>query len=377
MVYQRTKSFDKLSNLYLLTGNVEKLKKMHKIAELRHDTMSRYHNALILGDVEDQVTMLKDAGQYALAYLMAQTHGLFDEAASIAELAGVSNPPPVMPQAQLLKTPTPILKQFDQNWPLLPISRNIFETSPGAAPAMATQESKAPSQTSPAPSSDPLKSGAPPPIDADNVWDDGMDDFSPQKSAAPLPGAAAADEVLSEGEGWGMEDDFDLPADVASNGQSPGASPQGDSLTFNMPLPGLAPADHWVRSSGLAVDHAAAGSFESAMQLLNRQIGAVNFAPLKDLFMNAWIGSKAFLPANADLAPLSVSLTRTPTATSSAQSLPFVPYNLESLRKKLEEGYAFTTGGKFQDALATFRGILLQVLVTVVQSDAEAQEVII
>ncbi|CRL04977.1 CLUMA_CG018001, isoform A [Clunio marinus] len=37
MCYQRTKSFDKLSFLYLITGNLEKLKKMNKIAEIRKD----------------------------------------------------------------------------------------------------------------------------------------------------------------------------------------------------------------------------------------------------------------------------------------------------------------------------------------------------
>lgn len=31
MAYQRTKNFDKLSFLYLITGNLEKLKKMMKI----------------------------------------------------------------------------------------------------------------------------------------------------------------------------------------------------------------------------------------------------------------------------------------------------------------------------------------------------------
>jgi len=33
MTYQRTKNFDKLSFLYLLTGNLEKLRKMMKIGE--------------------------------------------------------------------------------------------------------------------------------------------------------------------------------------------------------------------------------------------------------------------------------------------------------------------------------------------------------
>ncbi len=34
MAYQRTKNFDRLSFLYLITGNMEKLKKMIKIGEI-------------------------------------------------------------------------------------------------------------------------------------------------------------------------------------------------------------------------------------------------------------------------------------------------------------------------------------------------------
>ena len=33
MAYQRTKNFDRLSFLYLITGNMEKLKKMTKIGQ--------------------------------------------------------------------------------------------------------------------------------------------------------------------------------------------------------------------------------------------------------------------------------------------------------------------------------------------------------
>lgn len=53
--YQKTKSFERLSFLYLITGNLEKLRKMLKIAEMRNDVMSRFHNALYLGDVREQV----------------------------------------------------------------------------------------------------------------------------------------------------------------------------------------------------------------------------------------------------------------------------------------------------------------------------------
>lgn len=63
MAYQRTKNFERLSFLYLLTGNTEKLRKMLKIAERRGDVMSRFHNALFLGDAAERLAVLESTGQ--------------------------------------------------------------------------------------------------------------------------------------------------------------------------------------------------------------------------------------------------------------------------------------------------------------------------
>ncbi len=54
---------------------------MLKIAEMRNDVMGRFHNALYMGDVRERVKILEDAGQSALAYVTAATHGLEEDAA--------------------------------------------------------------------------------------------------------------------------------------------------------------------------------------------------------------------------------------------------------------------------------------------------------
>lgn len=61
MSYQKLKQFDKLSFLYLTTGDRAKLARMAKIAEHRGDFTSRFQNALYLGDVEDRIQMFKEA----------------------------------------------------------------------------------------------------------------------------------------------------------------------------------------------------------------------------------------------------------------------------------------------------------------------------
>ena len=63
MAYQRTKSYDRLSFMYLVTGNENNLKQMLKISELRNDSISSFQNALYLGDVEERVRLLEQVGQ--------------------------------------------------------------------------------------------------------------------------------------------------------------------------------------------------------------------------------------------------------------------------------------------------------------------------
>ena len=60
MVYQKLRQFEKLSFLYLATGDEAKLGRMAKIAEHRGDFQSRFQNALYLGDVDARLQMLKE-----------------------------------------------------------------------------------------------------------------------------------------------------------------------------------------------------------------------------------------------------------------------------------------------------------------------------
>lgn len=68
MTYQRQRNFDKLSFLYLATGNQEKLSRMAKIAEHRGDSISRFQNAVYLNDAESRIQIFKELGQCKFAF---------------------------------------------------------------------------------------------------------------------------------------------------------------------------------------------------------------------------------------------------------------------------------------------------------------------
>ena len=110
ILYQRTKDFDRLSFLYVLTENTDKLKKMLKISEMRGDTMGRYHNALFLGDAQERVKVLEGSGNTNLAYICAQAHGLVEDSERLK--AGLEEAEKEVPEKDgmysLLQPPTPI-----------------------------------------------------------------------------------------------------------------------------------------------------------------------------------------------------------------------------------------------------------------------------
>ena len=60
IAYQKLRNFDKLSFLYLVTADEEKLARMAKIAEHRGDFTSRFQNALYIGDVHNRIEMFKE-----------------------------------------------------------------------------------------------------------------------------------------------------------------------------------------------------------------------------------------------------------------------------------------------------------------------------
>lgn len=127
--YQKTKNFERLSFLYLITGNLEKLEKMLKIAEMRNDIMGRFHNALYLGDVQERVRILEESNHLPLAYATAKVHGLTEAAEDLkAKLVGENKSVPSLPKEDksvLLMPPRPILQE--NNWPLLVVTKGLFE----------------------------------------------------------------------------------------------------------------------------------------------------------------------------------------------------------------------------------------------------------
>ncbi|KIW75049.1 hypothetical protein Z517_11820 [Fonsecaea pedrosoi CBS 271.37] len=343
MTYQKLRNFDKLSFLYLCTGDEEKLTRMAKIAEHRGDFVSRFQNALYLGDVESRIQMFKEIDQYPLAYLTAKSHGLIEECQSILELCGLTEDQISMPEAgEGLAPPKVIVPTYKANWPVKEASHSSFERALLGEVGVAVDD-----ETSP----DLLTEDVPAAADGDGL---------------------AADEDADAGEGWDMGDDIGLEA---TGNDSDFVNVDNPDAPAEAAGPGSSEADMWSRNSPLAADHVAAGSFDSAMQLLNRQVGAVHFEPLKSRFLEIYQASKTFLPANAGLPPIVNYVRRTTDETDNRKLLPVIPRNLETLNNvELQEGYTAMRTNRLEQGVLTFRRLLQSLLVNVVSSQAQVDE---
>ncbi|TDH67571.1 hypothetical protein CCR75_000065 [Bremia lactucae] len=362
MAYQRTKNFERLSFLYLVTGDRDKLQKMLKIAEVRNDVMARFHNALYLGDVEVRVVTLEAAGQFGLALLTAATHGLSDHVERLRAQLQETNPDfdvdeflarEMLSNPTLLSPPPCLSRLENENWALVEINEPTIQDHAIAAEKREAERSLQPLQQ--------------------ETNHRSVEDRSTPKSSIDLTLDAAGDAWDIE-----MDGDLDLYDSLTIDDQSLGldtAALENDLAGLSTdgfvaaPTAGSSLAVQWVRNSSLAADHVVAGSFQTAMQLLHRQIGVINFEPLKPTFFQVFSGGAASLPTQSNYPPLHTWLQR------NDASQPSVAVSFTALVEMLKHAYRSFTGAKFDDVKTHCQSILYAIPFLAVDSKEEAEKV--
>lgn len=339
MTYQKMRNFDKLSFLYLTTGDQEKLQRMAKIAEHRGDMTSRFQNSLYLGDVQNRIEMLKEIDQYPLAYVTAKAHGLEDECQSILDASGLSEDQVTLPTiGQPLSLPQAIAPTFKANWPVKSSGASSFEK---ALMADSGDEPVAPDTNG---------------FEEDNFL---------EAETAPDRNGHLEEPEDEDAAGWDLGED---------------AVPEVEEDFVNVEAAEVGPASSeaelWTRNSPVAADHVAGGSFDTAMNLLNRQVGAVNFKPLEPRFLEIYQASHTFLPANPGLPALVNHVRRTIKETDSRKLLPLIPRDLETVSTvDLPLGKQRMQKNQLEEGVQTFKKILHTLLVNAVSSAAQVEEV--
>ncbi|GLJ14129.1 hypothetical protein SUGI_0226700 [Cryptomeria japonica] len=341
--YQRTKDFEQLSFLYLITGNLDKFTKMLRIAEIKNDVNGQFHNALYLGDIKERIKILQESGHLPLAYVTASVHGLTDIADTLAADLGGNLPTlPSGKRSSLLMPPVPILRGGD--WPLLQVIKGIFECGLENSAGTAYEEE-----------------------DQGNGADRGEDIAIENANGEVI---MADDKEVTVGEdrdgGWDMEE-LELPQDVGITHDTLFVTP-----TQDMPVSQI-----WIQDSSLAGEHAAAGNFDTALELLNRQLGITNFSRLKPIILDLYMGSHVFLPAlaSAPVMLLAVERSRNDIGSPNVRGPPALVYSLSVVEEKRRVAYRAMTEGKFCEALRLFVNILHIIPIIVVDTRKEVDDV--
>ena len=273
-----------------------------------------------------------------LAYMTAKVHGLDEECQTILEASGLTEDQINLPtMGKPLQPPRPVVPTYKANWPVKAASHSFFEKA-----LLGEAEGD----------------------DDEAPITNGVDHGDAVKEEGATRDGQLGEEEDEDAAGWDMGDDINVEVE-----------PDFVNVDSAETGPGSSEADLWSRNSPIAADHVAGGSFDTAMQLLNRQVGAVNFTPLKPRFLEIYQATKTYLPASEGLPPLINYVRRTVEETDSRKVLPILPRDLESLANAdLQEGYSAMRSNKLDDGLKTFKRILHSLLVNAVSSKAQVEE---
>ncbi|KAJ5075405.1 coatomer subunit alpha [Anaeramoeba ignava] len=341
--YKRINVSQELSFLYLVTGNINGIKEISKNAESKNDFMTQFNNTFYLGDVETRINLLIKQNQLAFAYLTAKSHGLEEKASDLQKLLESQNK-----KVPEFKQKTPILMQPQlpilqaESWPLLMLLANgifqIFKISItttiiiiyylmikfwGMTQQLISFDEDNSSQT----------------IDNQNAWLDGVD--------------------IDLGE---------LPqnSNLLDNLDSQNKQPQ---TIYVVPIHGKFKSEKSFESSEIVSDHVSTGSFKIAFHLLNKQIGVINFKPLKNLFLNTYLGTHSTLFGFSNLNPIPLEITSFQTEKSLS-----IPLKMEIIKKEFKKALDLTTSGKFSESMKIFQNILFSIPLLIVDDLSEVKE---
>lgn len=244
-----------------------------------------------------------------------------------------------------IETPLLDAKDSDDNWPLLTVGLDAFES-------YIRGESKQGNINFVAP------------IDVEDAWGDDIE-IADETSEHPLES-----KVLEE-----EDNEWDLDIDIDPSILETIKSKVQGKVSIPIPKEGPHWSSLWCINSDRASDHVSSGSFDTAMEILHKQYGIINFAPLKKFFLNLLRTSTVQLQLLPTTSSITTYLQRNWKKSNVSEGLPHNYLHISSLADELQIAYKHFTGGKFQESLDSFRHILQASCLVSIQTKQEQEEV--
>ncbi|CAA9989261.1 coatomer alpha subunit, putative [Plasmodium knowlesi strain H] len=372
----RMKAYDKLSFLYLFSGNIEKLKKMQTISIIRADLISMFLNSLYLGDIQQRINIFVQQNQVNLAWACSQLYDIpinlseknldFDinECSYCPEKSFYLCPPiPIVRidpnAAQKKNTSTeesteqmrvgkeaqngPSLKDAppkwgipsawngSYNWPVINLEKTFQPRDDPSASAPQWSKKKGPVKSD-------QRSNA---SEADDVWKDEVND----------------EDIINID--LDLEDHKDILSKSAATPTGSTKIERVDNLYEIM-----------AKKYGRIMDHIRTGNIKSALDLISKKYGIVDMKPLKTIIKNVYISTYAYLTPMPNFAPMKIPINSNEDATNTN-----VYINEHFLFNQIKKAHKLVTLGKFCSALDLFRSSLYHMIfITPGDKDREMNE---
>ncbi|ESL11137.1 coatomer alpha subunit [Trypanosoma rangeli SC58] len=338
--HSKTSNFYGGALLSLMTGNMAAL---GHLVDTTDDDNFKLHYGLYLSDAQQRVQILAKAGQLPLAYLTAKSNGLDDVASALCAQMDPEVSERIL-QVEVHRVPEPSTPvPVTENWPMLQVEESVFARllkEPGhfngAQPALGDDDDEAEEH-------------------AGAGWDEddneGMD-----------MGEEREEEEV-EGGGWDDDLDIQAPADYVAEAAQTGA--------YVVPVENPPLSQHWAEQYSLPAFHVAAGSFLTAFDLLRRQIGLCDPAPLKPYAMDLWVSVNASRPSWLVPSAVFPLATCPPEEQRGARHAPLLPEYIPALTEKLRAGYAAFVEGRFVEAQVQFVGIMHQAVFATIKDEKQ------
>lgn len=339
LVYQTQKLFDKLSFLYLITGDLSKLSRMESIAERRGDISSLILNTFYSDSAEKRGSVFAQSGALPLAYAIAKANNDDDAVAQILEKAGVDEGDVKLPKnltsSRLCKSP--VVSEAITQWPLESPGASFFEKAlSGQVEGLSLEE--------------------------------GADEEELERDAgivAPEPNDFSdEEEVLEDDGGWDIgEEDLGLEEDA----QEAFLADKGTAKIVDENE-----VTQWTKNCKLPYVLIASGAFEAAAQALNKQAGVANFEPLRPRFLEIYESCRTYMAATpAELPSITGVIRAVAEEEERGKLLPFVA-GIDVVTSKMNEGFSLFKANKLEAAIEIFRDVVY--IVTLFATDNEEDE---
>lgn len=338
MIYQTQKSFDKLSFLYLITGDHVKLSKMQAIAENRGDYASLVANTFFSDSASLRANVFSQLGSLPLAYAISKARGDKAAAASFLEQAEISEEDVVLPGNSSTQgfAKVPVLNEPIKKWPLKKAEPSYFEKA--LANRMDELSVEEPEELEP----------------------------TEEESKSATEGDLFDDEALGGEDGaWDLgEEELDIGEE--EHGKEEESTEEGAQVDGNM-------VSTWIKNSKLPGVLVAAGAFDAAAQALNKQAGIVNFEPLRSNFVDIFEGCRTYMASTPSELPAIVGYICEDAEEEDPSAIfPHTP-DVNAVTELMNEGFRFFKANKLELAIDSFRKAIYTITLLVVRNDEDEQ----